>query len=134
MSPNAEGRAAEGRLLDAEALHSACGDDPQIFAHLQAAFRSTVPADMRIAEESLARGDLKTLCEASHRLLGVLSVASRTVGAVASALEDEAATGSTEEARRALGKLQEMVPRLMRQVDSTTLEEIRRVRSRAPHP
>lgn len=119
---------APAALIDAQALYAACGGDAKILTHLRAAFHASIPSEMRIAEDSLARGDVAGVREASHRLYGMLAAASSMVGDLASALEDEAAAGRAPEAQARFDRLKESLPALLAELDRITVDDLRRMR------
>ena len=78
------------------------------------------------ADDSLRNGDAPRLREAAHKLCGLLSVFSTAAAAVASDLEDQAAGGQLDAARLLSGRLKAMAADLVREVDGTSLESLRR--------
>ena len=65
------------------------------------------------------------MCEAAHKLSGLLSAISTVAGEVASKLEDQAASGRLEECRPLMEELEAIARELFQQVDGLSIETLR---------
>jgi len=81
------------RLLDPDALPTACGDDAEWLRGMCQDFQTYVPARLAEVGEALRGRDASRLREAAHMLCALLYAFSTAAGDVASDLEDHAAHG-----------------------------------------
>ena len=114
------------RVLDPDALLTACGDDAEWLRGMCEDFQTYVPARLAEVGEALRDGDAPRLSEAAHKLGALLFAFSTAAGDVASALEDHAAHGRLEEARPLVGQVEAMAGELLGLVDGLSLEALRR--------
>jgi PAS domain S-box-containing protein len=117
-------RAGPG-LLDPGAVLAACGDDDAILAKICRAFRVGLPEGLAAVQGALRDRDAPRLCQAAHKLWGMVAAFSTAAGGVASELEDQAARGRIDEAPPLVGQLEAMAQELLRQVDGLSLETLR---------
>jgi hypothetical protein len=80
---------------------------------------------MAEVSEAVEANDVARLCEAAHKLYGLVSAFSTVAGSLTSEIEDHAARGDLEQARPLVGRLEAMAPELIRQVESVSLESLR---------
>jgi PAS domain S-box-containing protein len=113
-------------LLDPGVLLAACGGDPAILERICHAFRSHLPDYLAAVQQALRERDAPRLCEAAHKLSGMVAAFSTVAGGVASDLEDHAARSRLDEARPLVEKLETMTQELMRLAKSVSLETLRR--------
>jgi two-component system, sensor histidine kinase and response regulator len=106
-------------------LLAACGDDAAGLRRLCEGFRDYVPSQLAEAGDALRAQDAPRLCEAAHKLCGLLSAISTVAGDVASKLEDEAAGGRLEECRPLVEQLEALARELFQQVDGLSIETLR---------
>ena len=121
-------------LLDPRVLLAACGEDAAILGKICQAFRTRLPAHLRELRDALRERDAPRLCEAAHRLCGVVAAFSTAAGGVASDLEDHAGRGQLEEAESLVGQLETMVEELTRALDGLSLETLRQMIGPADDP
>jgi two-component system, sensor histidine kinase and response regulator len=81
--------------------------------------------------EALEARDARRLCEAAHKLRGLLSAFSVVAGGLASDLEGLAAGGRVDEARPLVERLETMARELSRQVDALSLETLSKLAAQA---
>jgi len=112
-------------VLDARVLLAACGEDAAILTGLCRALREKLPKDLAGARAQLEAGDTKALRETAHRLLGAVSAASSSAGALASELEDRAEQDRLDLAARTLSELDTLVARVVAELQSVTIERLR---------
>lgn len=84
------------QLLDSKAILRVCGGHAETLDRLGAAFRQSLPAQLRAVQSALEVGDLVRLCEGAHKLYGTLAAFSTEAGALALKLEDMSACGDVE--------------------------------------
>ena len=75
--------------------------------------------------DALRERDAVRLREAAHRLCGTVAAFSTVVGAVASDLEDQAASGQLEPAGPLVEQLEAIARELIQQVDGLSIEALR---------
>jgi CheY-like chemotaxis protein len=112
-------------LLDPVVLLAACGDDAEALRERCRDFRSYLPGRLAEVGEALRTRDAPRLHEAAHKLCGLLSVFSTAAAAVASDLEDHAASGRLEESRPLVAQLEAMARELMQHMDGLSIESMR---------
>src|SRR5262249_16606744 len=100
---------------DAEGLRRLCQD-----------FRTYAPSRLAEVREALRDRDAPRLRQAVHKFCPLLLAFSTVAGNLASDLEDHAAQGQLEEARRLVEGLETMTQELMRLVGGLSLESLRR--------
>ena len=94
-------------LLDPRCLLAACGGDAAILEKICQVFRARLPDHLTAVQEPAER-DAVRLREAAHKLCGMVAAFSTVVGAMASDLEDHAASGQLEEAWPLVEQLEAM--------------------------
>ena len=112
-------------LLDPVVLLAACGDDADGLRRMCEGFRDYVPSQLAEVGDALRAQDAPRLCEAAHKLCGLLSAISTVAGDVASKLEDQAACGRLEECRPLVEELEAIAQELFQQVDGLSIETLR---------
>jgi two-component system sensor histidine kinase/response regulator len=112
-------------LLDARVLMATCGNDADTLERIAQTFRTRLPGQLAAVRDALEDGDAPRLCEAVHRLCGMMSAISTIAADVASDVEDLAATGRLEGCRSLLGRLQAMADGLMVEVSRLSIEALR---------
>jgi hypothetical protein len=70
-------------------------------------------------------GDAPRLRQAAHKLSGMVAAFSTAAGGVAAQLEDRAAQGQLDEARRLLARVEAMAGELLRLAGGLSLEALR---------
>jgi CheY-like chemotaxis protein len=123
--PTAGGRPGPG-LLDPRVLLAACGDDAAVLARICDAFRASLPDYLAAVRKAAVDRDAARLCEATHKLYGLVATFSTTAGEVATALEDFASSGQLEQAVPVVRQLETMCEELARVVDGLGMEDLRR--------
>ena len=113
------------RLLDSDALLTACGDDAEWLRGMCQDFQTYAPARLAEVGEALRDQDAPRLREAAHKLCALLFAFSTAAGDVASDLEDHAAQGRLEEARPLVSQLETMTQELMRLTDGLSIDTLR---------
>ena len=113
------------RLLDPDALLTACGDNAELLHGICQDFQTYVPARLAEVGEALRDQDAPRLREAAHKLSALLFAFSTAAGEVASDIEDHAAQGRLEEARPLVEQLEAMARELLRLTDGLSLETLR---------
>jgi CheY-like chemotaxis protein len=98
----------ELRLLDPHVLLASCGGDARILERICQALRMKLPDQLAEVRDASRSMDKLRLREAAHRLSGMVAAFSTAAGRVASELEDHAARGQLEEARRLVEQLETM--------------------------
>jgi len=94
-----------GAALDPDAVLAACGGDAAILEKICEVFRAHLPSDLAGVEHALREGDTSKLREAAHKLSAMVAAFSTRAGQIASDLEDCAAAGELERARRLVHEL-----------------------------
>jgi two-component system, sensor histidine kinase and response regulator len=112
-------------LINPAVLLAACGDDADGLRRICEGFRSYVPSQLAEVGDALRAQDAPRLREAAHKLCGLLSAISTVAGAVASKLEDQAASGRGEECHRLVEQLEAIARELFDQVDGLSIETLR---------
>ena len=112
-------------LINPAVLLAACGDDADGLRRMCEGFRDYVPSQLAEAGDALRSQDAPRLCEAAHKLCGLLSAISTVAGDVASKLEDQAACGRLEECRPLVEELEAIARELFQQVDGLSIETLR---------
>jgi PAS domain S-box-containing protein len=113
------------RLLDPEALLTACGDDAEWLRGMCQDFQTYAPARLAEVAEALRDRDAPRLRKAAHKLCALLFAFSTAAGDVASDLEDHAAQGRLEEAQPLVEQLETMARELLGLVGGLSLETLR---------
>jgi len=113
------------RLLDPDALLTACGDDAEWLRGMCQDFQTYVPIRLAEVGEALRDQDAPRLREAAHKLCALLFAFSTVAGNMASDLEDHAAQGRLEEARPLVEQLETMAQELLGLADGLSLETLR---------
>src|SRR5437660_8915265 len=80
-------------LIDARVLLAACGGDEGILRSICQTLETRLPDHVAALEDAVLNKDAPRLREAAHKLFGMVSAFSTSVGAVASEIEDHAARG-----------------------------------------
>jgi CheY-like chemotaxis protein len=111
-------------LVDSTALLAACGEDANILDRIGIALHDHLPRELQSAADSLRASDAGALCEAAHRVYGMVSAISSQVGAVASELEDQAALGQLQNAPQLLDKLTLMSEELLAFMSGLSMDEL----------
>jgi len=114
------------RLLDPNALLTACGDNAEWLRGMCQDFQTYVPARLAEVAEALRDRDAPRLREAAHKLCALLFAFSTAAGDVASDLEDHAAQGRLEEARPLVEQLETMIQELMGLVGGLSIDTLHR--------
>jgi two-component system, sensor histidine kinase and response regulator len=112
-------------LLDPRVLLTACGGDAATLEQICQVLRARLPDHLMAVQDALRDRDTNRLREAAHKLCGTVAAFSTVVGAVASDLEDQAASGQLEGARPLVEQLDAIVPELLQQVDGLSIEALR---------
>jgi two-component system, sensor histidine kinase and response regulator len=112
-------------LLDPRAVLAACGGDDAILGKICQAFRSRLPEELAAVQDALRGRDAPRLCQAAHKLWGMVAAFSTAAGGVASELEDYAAQDRLDEARPLVGQLETMAWELMRLAGGLSLDALR---------
>ena len=112
-------------LVDPVVLLAACGDDADGLRRICEGFRDYVPSQLAEAADALRTQDAPRLCETAHKLSGLLFTVSTAAGAVASKLEDQAASGRLDECRPLVERLEAMVRELLGLTGGLSLETLR---------
>jgi PAS domain S-box-containing protein len=112
-------------LLDPGVLLAACGGVAELLDELCQNFKAKAPALLAEASDALRDHDAQRLREAAHRLYGTITIFSTVAGETVSDLEDHAARGQLAEAQPVVGRLDAMVPELIRQVEGLSLAALR---------
>jgi len=112
-------------LINPAVLLAACGDDADGLRRMCEGFRDYVPSQLAEAGDALRTQDAPRLCEAAHKLCGLLSAISTVAGDVASRLEDQAACGRLEECRPLVEQLEAIARELFQQVFGLSIETLR---------
>jgi HPt (histidine-containing phosphotransfer) domain-containing protein len=113
------------RLLDPDALLTACGDDAEWLRGMCQDFQTYVPARLAEVGEALRDRDAPRVRQAAHNLCALLFTFSTAAGEVASDLEDQAAQGRLEEARPLVEQVEGMARELIQQLDGLSIETLR---------
>lgn len=113
---------SEGSLLSPHVLLGACGEDPRILEKLCVALRNHLPAEMLRLEAAVRARDTDALRKVAHRVAGMVSPFSITVGDVASKLEEQAAVGNLDENSGLMDRLNLMTRGLLVQTSTVSLE------------
>jgi hypothetical protein len=113
-------------VLDPQVLLAACGGDAAILSTICSAFRACLPEHLAAIQEALRDRDAPRLRKAAHKMCGVVGAFSTLAAALASDLEDQAASGRLEESLPLSEQLEEMARELLRQVDGLSIETLRR--------
>jgi PAS domain S-box-containing protein len=121
-----EVRGEHSSLLDPVVLLAACGGNANLLGELCQNFKSKASVLLAEINDALRDRDGLRLREAAHRLYGTITIFSTIAGEVASDLEDHAARDQFAEAQPVVGRLDVMVPELIRQVDGLSLAALRR--------
>ena len=119
-------------LLDARVLLAACGDDAVILEKICQAFRASLPDQLAAVREAVRQQDAVRLCEAAHKLCGMVAAFSSVAGDVASDLEDRASRSRLEEARPLAERLETMADELLRLATGLSVESLRKVERELP--
>ena len=114
-------RAGPG-LLDPRVLLAACGGDAATLERICQVLRARLPDHLMAVQDALRERDAVRLREAAHKLCGTVGAFSTVVGAVASDLEDQAASDQLEEARPLVERLEAIARELIQQVDGLSIE------------
>ena len=112
-------------LLDPRVLLAACGGDAAILEKICQVLRARLPDHLIAVQDALRERGAVRLREAAHKLYGTVAAFSTVVGAVASDLEDRAASGQLEEAGPLVEQLEATARELIRQVDGLSIEALR---------
>ena len=117
-------RIAEVRLLDADVLRASCDGDAEILSRVIAGLRAQLPKELAEARARLDACDATGLRERAHRLHGMVSTVSVVVAAVASELEDEAASGRFTTSAALLARLEAMTAALLTTLAELSVEDL----------
>lgn len=120
---NVGGRA---RLLDPVVLLAACGGVAKLLGEMCQNFKSAAPASLTEIRAAIRDRDAPRLHEAAHKLYGTITAFSTVAGQVVSDLEDCAVRGHLEEAQPLVTRLETMMQDVIQQVESLSLEALRR--------
>ena len=112
-------------LLDPRVLLAACASDGTTLEEISQVLRARVPDQLTAVQEALRDRDAMRLREAAHKLSGTVAAFSTVVGAMASDLEDHAASGQLEEAWPLVEQLEALARELIQQVDGVSIEALR---------
>jgi PAS domain S-box-containing protein len=115
-------------LLDPAALLAACDGNADLLRKMCSHFQTLAPARLSEAGEALRDGDRPRLREAAHKLGGMVSSFSAIAADAAALLGRLAADEKIEEANRAHRQLSEVVGRLISELDSLSVEQLRGLR------
>jgi hypothetical protein len=113
-------------LLDPVVLLATCGDDAEGLFELCQDFRAYAPIRLAEVGEALRDRDSARLCEAVHKLRGLMAAFSTVAGDAASELEDSITLDQIDEARPLFERLETMARKLDHEMDSLSLEKLRR--------
>jgi two-component system sensor histidine kinase/response regulator len=113
-------------LIDAALLLAGCGGDPTLLMKMCQTLTARVPEHLAALRDALHDQDAPRLREAAHKCCGMLSEFSVAAGDLAGRLEDLAASGQLEKAVPTLEQLETIAKEVVKQVDVTTVEVLRR--------
>jgi CheY-like chemotaxis protein len=113
-------------LIDAALLLAGCGGDPTLLRRMCQTLAARVPDYLAALRDALRDQDAPRLREAAHKCCGMLSEFSTTAGDLAGSLEELAASGQLEKAIPTLERLETIAKEVVKQVDVTTVEALRR--------
>jgi HPt (histidine-containing phosphotransfer) domain-containing protein len=106
-------------------LLAACGGDAVILGKICQALQARLPEQLTAVQAAVRDRDTPRLCEGAHKLCGMVSAFSTVAAAVASGLEDQAASGRLDECRPLVRQLEAMARELLQQVDGLSIEGLR---------
>jgi HPt (histidine-containing phosphotransfer) domain-containing protein len=112
-------------LMDASLVLSVCGGDADALARISNAFAAQLPEQLTGTRTALLDGDPRRLKAAAHKLCGILGAVSTTAGAVASRLEDEAASGRLADVGSLVDELESIGLELIEELQTVTIQDLR---------
>jgi two-component system sensor histidine kinase/response regulator len=122
-------------LVTPATLLAAVGGSAAVLAVVRAGLAARLPGALTTMTEALAAHDGARLRDAAHSASSMLAAFSTEVGAIASALEDAAASEDLAAARALLAGLRDAAPALLHEVALVTIESLEaRVRAEAETP
>jgi HPt (histidine-containing phosphotransfer) domain-containing protein len=121
-------------LIDGPALLAACDEDAGLLRKLCQHFQTFVPGRLAEVSEALRDRNVPRLREAAHKLGGMVSSFSATAADAVALLGRLAEEGKIEEAIQTHIQLTEIVGRLISELDTLSVEQLRRRRQDAQTP
>ena len=119
-------RAIAPPLLSPPVILASCGGESVILTAICERFRERLPIDLVALEVALAAGAAASLREVAHRLSSMVGAFSTSAGALASDIEDLAASGELEVAAPLVSRLAEVSRAIVGQLDGLSIERLQR--------
>ncbi|GAA4435967.1 response regulator [Bremerella cremea] len=113
-------------LITASILLGACGEDEDLFQQMRETLKQRLPERLERLTTAAEANDTGAIREEAHKLAGMLSAFSHTVGEMASELEDDAEAGRLEQTQQGTQELVETAQLLLAQIESANFEELKR--------
>lgn len=117
-------------LIDARVLLAVSGDNEANLQEICRCLQTDLPDYMSAVEDALRGGDAPRLRASAHRLCGMISAFSTKAGAVASEIEDRATRLELAELPALVQQLGLMSRELLQDVNSISIESLRREAAR----
>jgi len=118
-------------LLSADVLLAACGDDEELLRKMCETLRAHTPRDLRNLSAALEECDALRLRRTAHNFCSMTAAFSKYVASVAPELEDLAIEGQLSGARPLLESLAQTSERLLREVATLTIRQLREAAARS---
>ena len=119
---------SEPGLVEPAALLAACDGDAELLRKMCRHFQTSVPDRLAEAGAALRDKDVPRLREAAHKLGGMVSSFSATAAEATALLGRLGSEGKIEEAIQTHSQLTEIVGRLISELDTLSVEQLRRRR------
>jgi len=115
-------------LIDGAALLAACDEDADLLRKMCQHFQTFVPGRLAEVSEALSDRNVPRLREAAHKLGGMVSSFSATAAEAVALIGRLASEGKIEEAIQNHSQLTEIVGRLILELDTLSVAQLRRQR------
>src|SRR5262249_8784969 len=121
-------------LIDGAALLAACDEDAELLRKMCQHFQTFVPGRLAEVSEALRDRNVPRLRAAAHKVGGMVSSFSATAAEAVALLGRLAGEGKIEEAIQTHFQLTEIVGRLISELDTLSVEQLRRRRQDSQTP